>query len=246
MNQQGRFTKDRMGYDMPADAPLYAKPPIYYRNVEAIQISYETDLDAALDLLPQGLEIMDTATAALMLIRYPFSTLGPYEEAILGIYCLWQGEMRFYIPHIVVNNDIPQAAGREIWGFPKKMAHITLKNEADLMWGKVERPPGNPICTAGIRPEKEAEMETGEVTGLSVCLKIVPSPEAEAEPSLAQLVEVPSKMKYQYGWQGTGWIQFDTMSAVDPWYKLPVKQIIDARFVGFHSELGYGRVIKEY
>jgi hypothetical protein len=63
---------------------------------------------------------------------------------------------------------------------------------------------------------------------------------------VAQLVEVPSKMTYQYAWQGTGWLKFHSDSAVDPWHRLPVKQIMDARYVGFHSELGFGRVLKTY
>ena len=140
--KKGRFTKEKFGFSQPAHAPLYARPPIYYKNVEAISLDYETDEEAALDQLPEGLELSVPVLATLMLIRYPFSTLGAYEEAILGIHCTWQGEEQFYIPHIVVNNDVPLAAGREIWGFPKKMARITLEKEADLIWGNVERPLG--------------------------------------------------------------------------------------------------------
>ena len=99
---------------MPVDAPLYHKPPIHYRHVQTIAVMYETDREAALDLLPEGLMLVEPAIATLLFIRYPYSTLGPYEEAILGISCTWDGEPRFYIPHIVVNSDVPQVAGREI------------------------------------------------------------------------------------------------------------------------------------
>ena len=54
MTREGRFTKDKFGYDMPVDAPLFAKPPIFYRYAEAIAVYYETDQEAALDLLPEG------------------------------------------------------------------------------------------------------------------------------------------------------------------------------------------------
>ncbi len=137
MAQEGRLTKDKFGYGMPVDAPLYARPPIYYKNAETIGIVYETDPDAALDLLPEGLMLPDVATASLLFIRYPWSTLGPYEETILGVSCLWNGEPRLYIAHIVVNSDIPQAAGREIWGYPKKMSTITIEREGDIIWGKM-------------------------------------------------------------------------------------------------------------
>jgi acetoacetate decarboxylase len=246
MTKKGRFTKDRFGFSQPADAPLYAKLPIYYRYVEAIEIDYETDEEAALDLLPVGLELPTPAMAAFLLIRYPFSTLGPYEEAILSIISTWEGEERFYIPHIVVNNDIPQAAGREIWGFPKKMAHITLEKGADLIWGMMERPQGNRIVTAGVRPEVSVEIEEADLDVVSACLRLIPSPEEGAEPSVAELVEVYSKINILEMWQGPGWIQYDTVSMIDPWHKLSVKQIVSATYRIYHQELGYGKIIKRY
>ena len=120
MTQEGRLTKDKFGYDMPVDAPLFAKPPIYYKGAETLSVTYETDPDAALDMLPEGLTLIEPATAALIFVKYPFSTFGPYEETILCIPCLFNGEIKVYVAHIVVNNDIPQIAGREIWGYPKK------------------------------------------------------------------------------------------------------------------------------
>lgn len=120
-----------------------------FPNILAFMYRYQKSdqMEAALDLLPEGLNLPQPVTAALLFLKYPFSTLGPYEEAILGINCLLDDQPRFYIPHIVVNNDIPMAAGREIWGYPKKMADITYVNEVDMIWGKMERPAGHPICS---------------------------------------------------------------------------------------------------
>ena len=246
MAKECRFTKDRFGFNQPADAPLYPKPPIYYRNAETIAIDYETDEEAALDLLPEGLELPSPPTAALLLVKYPFSTFGAYEEAILGINSIWKGEQRFYIPHIVLNSDIPQAAGREIWGIPKKLAHITFEKEKDMFWGKMERPEGHRIVTAGVRPEKPIEMGTQDMDVVSVCLKIIPSPEEGAEPSIAELVEVYSKFTFLEMWQGPGWIHYDTVSMIDPWHRLSVKRIVSATYRVQNIELGYGKIIKKY
>jgi acetoacetate decarboxylase len=99
---EGRLTKDKFGYSLPAGAPLYAKPAIYYKNVEAIGITYETDTEAALDLLLEGLVLPEPAPASLLFIRYPWSTLGPYEEAILGISCLWNDLISFLFSCIII------------------------------------------------------------------------------------------------------------------------------------------------
>ena len=246
MALEGRLRPGKFGYSMPVDAPLYARPPIYYKNAETIGITYETDPDAALDLLPEGLVLSEPAMASLLFIRYPWSTLGPYEETILGLPCLWKGEPRFYIVHIVVNSDIPQTAGREIWGYPKKMATITIETEGDILWGKMERPAGNLICSAGIRPETPVE-ELPTTGGGGLSLRVIPSPEEGAPPSLAELIEVPPRNNVTLeSWTGPGWAQYHTQSDVDPWHKLPIKQVLAASYRKYHMELGFGKVIKTY
>ena len=126
------------------------------------------------------------------------------------------------------------------------MAQITLEKEADLIWGKVERPRGNLICTAGVRPEKPATLEASETVGWSVCLRIIPSPEEGAKPSVAELVQVPSKTTILGAWQGPGWVHFKTPSVIDPWHELPVKQTVDATYYVYHQELGCGKILKRY
>jgi len=192
MAKEGQLSKDKFGYDMPVDAPLYSRPPIYYKGTEAINFTYETDESAVAEMLPEGLGVPSPSTATLMFIRYNFSTLGPYEEAILALSCTWQGEPRVYIAHIVVNTDPPMAVGREVWGFPKKFAEITLQMEDDLIWGTMDRPTGNRICTGVMRPEAPINLEEGEQIAVpALSLRVIPSPEEGAPPSLMELVEVP-------------------------------------------------------
>ncbi|MBL7166274.1 MAG: acetoacetate decarboxylase family protein [Dehalococcoidales bacterium] len=245
MSKSGRLNKKNIGFSMPVDAPLYSKPPIYYKDVEAISFTYETDEDAVLDILPEGLEINSPPMANLIFIKYPFSTLGPYDEVILGISCLWQGKPRFYIAHIVLNTDIPLAAGREIWGYPKKLAHITLEKEGDLITGTMERPWGNRICTGVIRPETPIEVVQAEpVPGMS--LRVIPSPEEGEEPSLMDLVEVPPNSTTKEAWQGPGFAQYNSTSIIDPWHRIAIKKPLMAVYRRYDQILNYGKVVKRY
>ena len=245
MVKKGRLTKDKFGTSMPVDTPLYSRPPIYYKNVEELAFTYETNEDAVLDILPEGLELTNTPIATVLIRRYPFSTLGPYEEAILGIGCAYQGKPRFYIPHILVNSDVPMVAGREIWGYPKKFAHITLQMEGDLIIGTVERPQGNRICTGIVRPENPVKIvDTEKIPGLS--LRIIPSPEGNTKPSLAELVEVLTDNAPIEAYSGQGFLQFNSISDVDPWYKFHVKRLISAVYRRFDQILPFGKVIKRY
>jgi len=247
MAKEGQLTKDKFGYDMPVDAPLYSKPPIYYKNNEAISLTYETDEAAVAEMLPAGLGVPSPPTATLMLIRYPFSTLGPYEEAILSLGCTWQGEPRSYIAHIVVNTDPPMAAGREIWGFPKKFAEITLQIEGDLIWGTMDRPAGNRICTGVIRPEVPVNLEEAKQIAVpALSLRVIPSPEEGAPPSLMELVEVPPNNTTLEAWQGPGFVEFNSKSTIDPWYKIGVKKMLSATYQRSDNILDYGKIIKRY
>ena len=246
MAGQGRLLRKTGAGIMPLDAPLYAKPPIYYEGAESLGFTYETDAEAALDMLPDGLEVTKPAIATVLFLTYPFSTLGPYEEAILGISCLWQGKPRFYIPHIAVNSDIPQAAGREIWGYPKKFACIMLGEEGDLHWGRMERPEGNPIVSGVMRPEKPvaAAPPGPPVPGLS--LRVIPSPEEGAPPSLIELIETVTRSTTLEAWEGPGSLQFHGDSDIDPWSRLAVKRLISAHYRKYDMVLPGGKVIKTY
>ena len=111
MAQIGRLTLDKMGYSMPVDAPAYQAPPFHYRNAQAISIKFETDLDAALDALPAPLELIEPATANLSFYWYPFTTFGPYHEAILRLYAQYEGKRLTYIHQIFVDTEPPMLAG---------------------------------------------------------------------------------------------------------------------------------------
>lgn len=242
----GRLTRERFGFSMPVDAPLYQAPPFYYRDARALTVLYETEEEAAQNILPEGLELPLPTTVRLMVVHYPFSTIGPYDEAILGLDCLWRGEPRFYIAHILVSTVPPLVGGREVWGFPKKLAHIQLRQEEELLLGIVERPRGNRLVTATMRPERPLEPPP-TARGGSIALRVIPSPEEGAPPSLAQLIEIPAAgWQTHEMWAGPGSLSFDAPSELDPWFRLPVRRIKGALYTRYDFTLPHGRIIKTY
>ncbi len=245
-NLPGRLTSDRFGYSMPVDASLYQRPPFYYRDARSLAIMYETDEQAAQDLLPEGLDLPLPASARLMVLYYPFSTFGPYHEAILGLDCSWQGDPRLYIAQILVTTVPPLVGGREVWGFPKKMAHIELRQEDEFIQGAVERPQGTRLATVTMRPERPLDPPS-TLGGGTVSLRVIPSPEANQPPSLAQLIETPAAdWRAHEMWTGPGTISLDCSTDLDPWYKLPVRSVKGAIYLRYDFTLPHGRVLKTY
>src|SRR4029079_12602415 len=96
-------------------------------------------------LIPKELQLLTIpgmpgqSEANLVFAQYRECDLGPYMEVILYIPVLPQGRFYAYVPAIYVDNDAALLAGRELGGYPKKMAHITMRNYGDLFLSHMAR-----------------------------------------------------------------------------------------------------------
>jgi len=242
MAKYGRLNLGNAGYSMPADAAAYQRPPFYYRNTRSIAVAFETDLEAALEALPAPLALTDPATAILSFYEYPWTTFGPYNEAILSLLVEHRGRPMNYIMHIAVTTEPPMLAGREIWGFPKKLAQIEFKNDRDMICGTLERPAGIRLASAIVRPERPAD-NGHSAAQAPVSLRLIPSPEENGRPSCAELIETLAEVRVIEAWTGVGSIAFAESSRLDPWNRLPVKRVIQASYTLSDMTLGFGKVI---
>lgn len=241
---QGRLTREKLGFSAPVDAPLYQAPPFHYRNITMLSFEYQTEAAAAAELLPEPFELVEPARAALTLGDYPWTTFGPYHEAFLGVACHYRGRPLLYVSHVFLDSEPALAAGREIWGIPKKLAHIEFVKEAGQWLGKVERPRGLVICTGVLRPERPLDPGDFEAVPLA-CLRVVPSPEAGAPPSALELVEVDVEYRPKELWAGPGSCHFTGASELDPWHKLPVRSVPRCVLAVHDLELRYGTVLEK-
>ena len=242
MPKTGRLTPEKMGYSMPVDSPAYQAPPYHYRNAQAIAVKFETDLDAALEALPAPLQLIEPATANLSFYWYPFTTFGPYHEVILRLYAQHEGKPLTYVQQIFVDTEPPMLAGREIWGFPKKLATIGLARDRDMIVGTLERPAGVRLASMIVRPEQPISNlpSSGPTTGL----RIIPAAEVGAtRPACAELVAADTQHTIREAWEGTGSISFPDHSALDPVDRFPVKRILKSTYMEYDIMLPAGRII---
>ena len=250
MMKKGKLTKERMGYSGPQNAPLFQKPPFYYRNVEAVVVYYETDEEAALELLPEDLELQTPPVVGIRLFNAPFTTLGAYSAAVVQLGCLWQGQPKAFVCYQIVTGDAAMAAGREIWGYPKKLGHVEIAKETQLITATVERPRKVRLCTATIKPEEPMDeaaiASTVPQLGPNVNLKVIPSGAEGEGPSLVQLIESGGSGSVREFWRGPGSLTFDYPSPIDPWHRLAVKKIIGVYYSVGDSVLSLGSVLKTY
>jgi acetoacetate decarboxylase len=239
----GRLTIQQFGTSMPVDAPAYPRPPYAYRDAELVVNDYVTDADAAAALLPASLELTDEPTVELTFARYPWSTLGPYNEVIVAIKCTRAGEPYKHAVVLYVDSDTAQISGRELAGFPKKMARITI--EPGAVYGcRLERPAGVPLCTAVFQPAGLLPVPL-PATSRFTSLRVLPDPERPGAFSLAELVETDWIVEAGEVFGGTGSCQLAGASALDPLHRLPIRRPLASMLMRCRMTVaGTGRILE--
>jgi acetoacetate decarboxylase len=240
MGIKGRFTKEKMGHTTPADAPAYARPTCYWKRARWLKFDYETDPDSAADLLPEALTLSDPPSASLILADYPWSTVGPYKEAVLFIDALFDGKPVLYTVYLMLDRTAPILLGREYGGYPKKMGHIEFVQGEDVLAGYMEAPRGIRICSGVIRPERSMDPWPDGTTVVACGLRVIPMPGREPVVDLVQMDVVVSNMEI---WSGPGNAYFTGASVLDPWHKLPIRKALASTQIVFDFELREGTIL---
>ncbi len=231
MPVRGTLKKGELGFSMPPYAPLFPKPPYFYNDATLMIFDYVTDSSAA-RMIPDTVELADPPTAGLVFASYPSSNLGPYDEVVLFLDVVYRGRKFQFGAFLYVTTDAAMAAGREMGGYPKKIARIGfLPGTAPAAF--MERPEGLRICTGTMRPEQrvfpgpDAQTATGASSQLVLdylTLRLIPSPQAGQPPSLVELLETHWSVECSELWTGPGSCQLTGASELDPLHWAPVVQ----------------------
>ena len=251
MAKMGRLTPGQWGTTMPAHNAAYKKGPWFYRDTEALVLTYVTDEDAALDIMPSELELVEPATAFMVLEFNHFSTSGgPYGEVYTGILCRYEGQVYGYTNAVYVTTENALTMGREIWGFGKKLARRIelLRHGTGEIEGVVEVKPGHIAARTFFLADANLPASALEALPLAV-LKVIPDVEGSDTPAVAQLNSVLFTGVPHKGadgrdelYSGSATLEVDRISDVN----LPVVQIVDAKYVRMTADLPYGKILKTY
>lgn len=238
---------------------LYPPPPYLYRGVEDIFVSYEATPEGVDSLLPPGVEAADDPPLCTAWARWtPFSTFGPYHEAYVVIRVEFEGETYLYQPFIFTDSEVPLAAGREIWGYAKKLAVMERSERGPgVSYGEqmvfiVERPARKRIMTVCLACDELADPK--EMESLPVLsMRLIPNSEANKPPSVAELIRLDVEAHLHRSadgtrqlWTGRGSVTMDSPSEVDPWYRVAPVRILQGWFGRFDFDLHHGKVVHDY
>lgn len=246
--------------NMPISAPSYSPaPPFHYRDAQVVQVTYEADPERVVKHLPSGLELLGgEANCTAWFSRFPFSTFGPYSEVVMLVDVTLDGEPYSYVPFAYVDGDGGMTSGRELFGFPKKLAEFSFSyyderhDFHNQLFFTVDRPVGRRLLTAGMSPEELVAQD--ELPGHPhLTLRHIPNCEKDKLPSVCELLHCEADFLIHPGpsgepdvWAGTASLSMDSPSEHDPVHDLAPVRIKRGFSCVMDLTLKDGKVLHNY
>lgn len=233
-------------FAMPFSTPSYPPGPYRFINREYLIITYETDLDLLRAIVPEPLEVTEPLVK-FEFIRMPDSTgFGDYTESGQVIPVQFKGKKGGYSHAMYLDDEPPIAAGREIWGFPKKLAQPCLRVEKETLVGTLDYGSCRiATATMGYKYQTVDVKKTAEaLKGNNYLLKIIPHVDGTVR--ICELVEYQLEdIQVKGAWQGPSQLEL-FHHAIAPVADLPIKRVVSAIHIQSDLTLPYGRVVHDY
>ena len=236
----------RNAFAMPLTSPAFPPGPYRFVNREFFIVTYRTDLNALRAVVPEPLQVT-SPIVKYEFIRMPDSTgFGDYTESGQVIPVTFEGQEGGYVHAMYLNDEAPIAGGRELWGFPKKLAAPTLTVERDTLLGTLDYGPVR-VATATMgykhRPLDAAAVLASMLTP-NYLLKIIPHVDGSAR--ICELVRYfLEDVTVKGAWSGPAALSL-AHHALAPVARLPVLEVISGTHILADMTLGLGSVVHDY
>ena len=177
----------------------------------------------------------------------PDSTgFGDYTESGQVIPVTLNGVSGGYVHAMFLNDEAPIAGGREIWGFPKKLADPALRVEKDTLIGTLDV--GSVRVATGTMGYKHRDMDHAKVLksleAPNFLLKIIPH--VDCSPRICELVRYhTTDVTLKGAWEGPAGLELHA-HALAPVADLPVLEVVSAVHLLTDLTLGLGEVVHDY
>ena len=238
-------------YAMPLENPSFPPGPYRFVDREFLIITYRTSREALERVVPEPLEIVEPIVK-YEFIRMPDSTgFGDYTESGQVIPVRLpdrQGgyQKGGYVHAMFLDDDPPISGGRELWGFPKKLAAPSLRVERDTLVGTLDFGPAR-IATGTIGYKHRRLADETALNALrepGFLLKIVPH--VDGRPRICELVRYYLRdLNLKGAWTGPAALELSP-HALAPIADLPVLEVLSGTHIIADLTLDLGEVVHDY
>src|SRR6266436_6524071 len=232
-------------FAMPLTNPAFPPGPYRFVNREYFILTYRTDPDALRAVIPAPLEFAQPLVK-YEFIRMPDSTgFGDYTESGQVIPVSFQGKAGGYVHAMFLDDEAPIAGGRELWGFPKKLASPKLTVEKDTLLGVLKYGPV-PVAVASMGYKHRALDQPTILASLTTpnyLLKIIPHVDGTAR--ICELVRYFCvDVTVKGAWEGPAALEL-FHHALAPVASLPVLEVVSGVHIQTDLTLGLGTVVHD-
>ena len=235
-------------YCTPNHCLFYPEPPYQYLGARCLIGVWRAEQSVLGRVLPAPLELTPENQVISTVCDYPHVTgLGGYHASALFIRSRFKDIEGAFCCHCYMDNDAAVAAGREIWGFPKKLASPKLVTDKDTLIGTLDYGPVR--VATGTMGYKHRELDLAEqkrrLERPNFLLKIIPHVDGKTaricELSRNLMIDIDMKG----AWTGPASLEL-AHHALAPVAELPVLEIVEARHIIADLTLGMGEVVFDY
>lgn len=228
-----------------------------YYDAETLGALWLTTPEAVKELLPPPLEPMEVPLLLGYVARFPKTSFDtPYMMGGLFMFCKYKGEVGSYVLSAPENDDFPVFSGREILGYPKKMAHLEMSRDGNTMNAFIERrgvrlfeinanldgQPNSPMAADILAQMSGPQDPTGEkppeTDGINFLFKYAHAAAAgkdfEWPPVIVRQV---TRQRLQGMELGNAQVTLKPSSCDSPWGKVPVAQMLGATYMKSHNTM---------
>jgi len=237
---------DFKNFAMPLTSPSYGPGPYRFINREFFIVTYKTDMEALRRVVPEPLEIIEP------IVKYEFIRMpdgygfGDYTESGQVIPVRLNGQDGGYVHCMYLDNFPATAGGREIWGFPKKMASPRLTVANDVLQGTLDHR-GERVATGTMQYKYAAMDQNKLMTSLkqpNFMLKSIPH--VDNTPRILELVKYYLQdIVLKEAWTGNAALHL-IPHIMAPVAELPIREIIGGTHFIADLTLSLGEVIHDY
>jgi len=238
-------------FAMPLNNPAFPPGPYKFYNREFIIIRYRTDPALLHKLVPEPL-VPAGDTVNYEFIRMPDSTgFGDYTETgpVIPVhYKDKDGTVQEggYVHAMYLDDEGPIAGGREIWGFPKKLATPLVSHQSETLVCTLHF--GNVLCVNATMGYKHRELDHEPIRQSlarpNFMIKIIPH--VDCTPRICELVRYYCEdVTVKGAWAGPAALQLFDHALCDV-ARLPVLEVLSASHFVTDLTLGLGEVVHDY
>jgi acetoacetate decarboxylase len=233
-------------FAMPLTSPAFPMGPYRFYDREFLIITYRTDMDRLRAMVPEPLQIEEPLVHYEFIRMQDSTGFGDYTESGQVIPVSHNGVRGSYTLQMYLDDHPPIAGGRELWGFPKKLAQPTLKVHTDTLIGTLDYGPVRVATgTMGYKHHSlNLDEQKARLLAPNFLLKIVPHVDGTAR--VCELVRYYLEdIQMKGAWSGPASLEL-AQHALAPVAELPVLEIVEARHIIADLTLGLGEVVFDY